>query len=412
MGSGLATTPLPARAPSAAPVRVSAPAPRPEAVPAAQPRPARAPAPAPARTAADGNTSESNPPASSGAGEIIERSREVGFAAKLFESLPWDDSPTDDSGSTQERRLRRRGRTARSGVDDGTSRVTDAAHEAAQPAADTDRASSQPKQVIDVTQRSQDATLLHHPDRSARPRHRKGTRTGPGGSSGAQLRTPSTPETEAAQSPASRRTALRSKHTKDTKQHQEVEGELARDGRMKRWLIEWGLVLTCAAAAALILKLVVIGTFYIPSASMYPTLKPEDKVFANKLAYTIGGGVERGDIIVFATPESATAEEGGEAKHLIKRVIGLPGDIIEARNGVVYINGKPLDETGSDKYLTADVVTNNLPEPITVPPNHVFVMGDNREHSRDSRFFGAVHEDSIVGRAFVLFWPLDRFGFL
>lgn len=181
---------------------------------------------------------------------------------------------------------------------------------------------------------------------------------------------------------------------------------------MKRWLIEWGLVLTCAAAAALILKLVVIGTFYIPSASMYPTLKPEDKVFANKLAYTIGGGVERGDIIVFATPESATAEEGGEAKHLIKRVIGLPGDIIEARNGVVYINGKPLDETGSDKYLTADVVTNNLPEPITVPPNHVFVMGDNREHSRDSRFFGAVHEDSIVGRAFVLFWPLDRFGFL
>lgn len=190
----------------------------------------------------------------------------------------------------------------------------------------------------------------------------------------------------------------------------EVETTLAQ--RLGRSVLEWALVLGAAAVVALVLQRFVVQLYEIPSESMVPTLQEQDRVAVNKLAYVIGGGVERGDVIVFKRPESERTDDPDQPAQLIKRVIGLPSDVVEARGGVVYINGKPLAETGKDHYLSASVVTNNLPEPVTVPAGHVFVMGDNRERSHDSRFFGAIPESDIIGRAVVIAWPFDRWGTL
>src|SRR5206468_8605748 len=128
-----------------------------------------------------------------------------------------------------------------------------------------------------------------------------------------------------------------------------------------------------------------------------------DRVLVNKLSYKVHD-VHRGDVVVFERPPGQPANA---IKDLIKRVVGLPGDEIEAKNGVVYIDGKKLDE----KYLVDGVTTNNLPKQ-EVPSGHVFVMGDNRSDSADSRVFGPIDEDTIVGRAFIRVWPPPDIGLL
>jgi signal peptidase I len=176
--------------------------------------------------------------------------------------------------------------------------------------------------------------------------------------------------------------------------------------------VEWLVVLGTAAIVAVLLQHFVVQLYEIPSLSMYPTLKKEDRVLVNKLAYSIGGGVERGDVIVFKRPPSERTDDPEQPAQLIKRVIGLPGDVVEARGGVVYIDGKPLEESGDGHYLDPSVITNNLSDPVTVAPGHVFVMGDNRERSHDSRFFGAIPESDIIGRAVVIAWPFNRWSTL
>ncbi len=101
------------------------------------------------------------------------------------------------------------------------------------------------------------------------------------------------------------------------------------------------------------------------------------------------------------------ADEGSEIRDLVKRVVALEGETIEARDGRLYVDGAPLDEP----YLPPGEETFNL-EKQTIPPGHVFVMGDNRDDSRDSRFFGPLPEDLIIGQAFVKVWPLGDFGLL
>jgi signal peptidase I len=124
--------------------------------------------------------------------------------------------------------------------------------------------------------------------------------------------------------------------------------------------------------------------------------------------------VNRGDIVVFETPESA-GDDG--IKDLVKRVIGLPGETVSTQNGDVLINGRVLDEP----YLEDGVDTckpNTAPPdcqdygPQKIPKGEVLVMGDNREASKDGRFFGPIDESSIVGRVFVRIWPIPDFGFL
>jgi signal peptidase I len=169
-----------------------------------------------------------------------------------------------------------------------------------------------------------------------------------------------------------------------------------------RNVAEWIGIVAGALILALIVKTFLFQAFYIPSLSMYPTLDKGDRVLVNKLSYDLHD-VHRGDVVVFGRPPS----EPTSIKDLIKRVIGLPGDVIEARDGVVYINGKALVEN----YVDSGDRTENLPRQ-TVPPGKLFVMGDNRNNSEDSRVFGPIPVKSVVGRAFVRVWPLTRIGLL
>lgn len=170
------------------------------------------------------------------------------------------------------------------------------------------------------------------------------------------------------------------------------------------------MVVLGAVALALLVKTFVLQAFFIPSLSMASTLEEGDRVLVNKLAYTFGD-VGRGDIVVFERPPSQTPSE---IPDLIKRVVGLPGDSLVIKDGRVYVNGEAL----SEPYLDPGTVTStdNTPrkcsdaDPCQVPDDQVWVMGDNRPDSQDSRYFGPIPESSIVGKAFVRVWPLDRLG--
>lgn len=179
-------------------------------------------------------------------------------------------------------------------------------------------------------------------------------------------------------------------------------------------MVEWVAVIVGALVVALVVKTFLFQAFYIPSASMEPTLQKGDRVLVNKLSYDIHD-VHRGDVVVFEIPQNAVGADG--IKDLIKRVIGLPGDTIESRDGVVYINDRRVAEPYLPKgTLTGDPANGNNP-PIdrqVVPDGKVFVMGDNRGNSHDSRYAdrGPIPISSIVGRAFVLVWPPGKMGTL
>jgi signal peptidase I len=180
-----------------------------------------------------------------------------------------------------------------------------------------------------------------------------------------------------------------------------VEPEPASDRRTRN-LVEWAVIVVGALLLALVVKAFLFQAFYIPSLSMYPTLEQGDRVLVNKLSYDLHD-VNRGDLVVFERPPG----ELSSIKDLIKRVIGLPGEVIEARDGTVYVDGKALEED----YVDKGDRTENLPRQ-TVPDGQLFVMGDNRDNSEDSRVFGPIDEDTVVGRAFVRVWPLSRLSLL
>lgn len=137
---------------------------------------------------------------------------------------------------------------------------------------------------------------------------------------------------------------------------------------------------------------------YIPSGSMLPTLEINDRLIIEKLSYDFGTP-RRGDIVVFNPPESLNQTDA-----FIKRVIGLPGDQIEVKNGLVYANGEPLQEP----YI--ETKPNYQYGPVTVPENEYLVLGDNRNESFDSHYWGFVPQDHLIGRAMFRFWPPDRLG--
>jgi signal peptidase I len=178
-------------------------------------------------------------------------------------------------------------------------------------------------------------------------------------------------------------------------------------------------LLLAALIVAVLIKTFIIQPFYIPSESMEHTLEVDDKVMVSKLAYRFGD-IERGDIVVFETgpeleesvPEAviqsvldALGIRTSGREDLIKRVIAIGGDEIEIRDNRVLVNGTAIDEP----YLVEDVFMADMP-PRTVPEEHIWVMGDNRNQSSDSRVFGPVSVESVVGQAIVRIWPVDRIG--
>jgi signal peptidase I len=182
-----------------------------------------------------------------------------------------------------------------------------------------------------------------------------------------------------------------------------------------RTLADWGVTLAVAAVAVLLFQAEVAKPYRIPSASMEPTLrcaKPadgctsriSDRVIANRLVYRFHDP-RRGDIIVFKAPPPAEAAcDGGGT--LIKRIVGLPGEKVSMRNGYVFINGTRLDEP----YLGPRYRGDESGDWGRVPKHAYFVLGDNRPMSCDSRSWGVVPGDNIIGRAEVTYWPPDRVG--
>ncbi|MBV8162309.1 MAG: signal peptidase I [Acidimicrobiia bacterium] len=170
-----------------------------------------------------------------------------------------------------------------------------------------------------------------------------------------------------------------------------------------RSAIEWVVIVAAALLAALLIKTFLLQAFYIPSDSMNPTLVQRDRVLVNKLSYHFHD-VHRGDIVVFSRPPG---ENDPQIKDLIKRVIGLPGDTIEGRDGQILINGRVLHEP----YTATNSPMSDF-SPRTVPAGHYFVMGDNRGNSKDSRVFGPISKSLIVGRAFIRVWPISKIALL
>lgn len=162
-----------------------------------------------------------------------------------------------------------------------------------------------------------------------------------------------------------------------------------------RWLLEVVGMVLLALVVAWFLREFVVQPFYIPSGSMEPTLMPGDRVLVSKLSYRLGEPAHK-DVVVFK------GIEGGKTIDLIKRVVALGGETVQVRDGELYVDGRKQDEP-----YVAPVRDFSAYGPFQVPAGSVFVMGDNRTNSRDSRFIGPILLRDLLGKAFIVYWPLS-----
>jgi signal peptidase I len=187
---------------------------------------------------------------------------------------------------------------------------------------------------------------------------------------------------------------------------------------------ELAILVVTALVIAVVVKTFVAQAFYIPSGSMEPQLQINDRIVVSKVAYRLHEP-RRGDIVVFDAPEDEADDDSAlparivrtivqsiglappSTDEYIKRVVALPGEQVEGRDGKVLVDGKELVEP----YLPDRTTTTDFPA-VVVPPDTVFVLGDNRGNSADSRIFGPVPESTVVGRAFARVWPVGSASFL
>lgn len=194
--------------------------------------------------------------------------------------------------------------------------------------------------------------------------------------------------------------------------------KLAIKNWIKRWIKEWGEPIIIAVLLALFIRAFFIQAFRIPSGSMKPTLRDGDKIMVNKLLFgpkipftdfRLPGLREpqRGDIIVFVYPED-------KKKDFIKRLVALDGETIEISNGEILINGEPIKEP--PEMLKIHYYNRGYcgqrGNPIEIPEGNYFVLGDNSASSRDSRYWGFVPKENVVGRAMFIWWPPWRIQIL
>ena len=183
--------------------------------------------------------------------------------------------------------------------------------------------------------------------------------------------------------------------------------------RPYRIALDWVVTIVGAVAIVLAIKQWVVNPYRIPSSSMEPTLhcagaglgctaRFSDRVLANRFIYHFTDP-DRGDIVVFETPQAAR-ENCGAGGTFVKRIVGLPGEVWEMRNGYVYIDGVRLRET----YVRADRRNGDNKPPYRIPKDHYYVMGDNRVQSCDSRVWGALPRANLIGKVFAVYWPPKR----
>jgi signal peptidase I len=187
-----------------------------------------------------------------------------------------------------------------------------------------------------------------------------------------------------------------------TSQNSDVK-EATGSSRVWRGLRENFSLLAIALCLALLIRTFVAEPRYIPSDSMLPTLHIGDRLVVEKISYLFQPP-KFGDIVVFQPPEELQSRGYSKDQAFIKRVIAKPGEIITIVDGKVYINGQAVQEN----YI-AEPVDQPFP-PVQVPKDEFFVMGDNRNDSNDSRYWGFLPAKNIIGRAVFRFWPLDRIG--
>lgn len=165
---------------------------------------------------------------------------------------------------------------------------------------------------------------------------------------------------------------------------------------------------------AIMIRATLAEARFIPSGSMIPSLLVGDRLIVEKLSYYFSSP-QRGDIVVFYPPDPYAPVPGNGERFMrwlgftreaayIKRVVGLPGETVAVQDGKVLINGQPL----SEPYIKAPPAQDS--DPVTIPPNHFFMMGDNRNNSRDSRVWGTLPRENVIGKTFLRFWPLTRAG--
>ncbi|WP_310424908.1 signal peptidase I [Chamaesiphon sp. VAR_48_metabat_135_sub] len=173
-----------------------------------------------------------------------------------------------------------------------------------------------------------------------------------------------------------------------------------------QWWQQWAeniKILVLALGLAFFIRTFIAEPRYIPSESMLPTLEIGDRLIVEKLSY-YSHLPQRGDIVVFEPPPQLQSQGYLVDQAFIKRVIGLPGDTVEVKNGRVSIDRQVLTEA----YIAAP--PNYLMSPIVVPPEELFVMGDNRNNSNDSHIWGFLPKANVIGHACFRFWPLERLG--
>jgi len=179
-----------------------------------------------------------------------------------------------------------------------------------------------------------------------------------------------------------------------------------------RTVWEWVIVVVIALTAAMLIRMYVFQQYYIDGPSMQTTLEPNDRVLVNKLSYRFHD-IRRGDVIVFDRVTNEIVHDD-----LIKRVIALPGETVTIKSCVVFIDGGELQEPYLDQEQLSNPETSERCgshtdlAPVLIPEDHVFVMGDNRQQSFDSRDFGAIEESKVRGRAFVVLWPFGAWAWL
>ncbi|MFH0926275.1 MAG: signal peptidase I [bacterium] len=161
---------------------------------------------------------------------------------------------------------------------------------------------------------------------------------------------------------------------------------------------EYAEIFLIAIVLALIIRTFIVQAFKIPSGSMIPTLQIGDHILVNKFIFKFKKP-NRKEIVVFKYPLD-------KKRDFIKRVIGLPGETIELKDRVVYINNEPINEPYA-MYSSSSIDSSNF-TPITVPDNSYFMMGDNRDSSMDSRYWGVLEDKLLIGKAFIIYWSWNR----